>query len=100
MAPQQENHGMSDPIEVDLGTLPEELPLHLAPEAIEQRLADLIRAYVHRRSAALARSVVRHCEALLLHPALRNEPDRLDGLCCLAGHWRLLAAQWGLATRP
>lgn len=88
---------MSYPVHFDLGGLPEELPVHMAPEAIEQRLADLIRAYVHRRSAELARCVVRHCEALLLHPALRNQPDRLDGLCCLARHWRLLAAQWVLA---
>lgn len=84
---------MSNPLDLSLGTLPEDLPVHLAPEAIERHLADLIRAYVHRRSAALARSVVRHCEALLLHPQLRNQPERLDGLCCLARHWRLLAAQ-------
>lgn len=90
---------MSNPIDVDLGALPEELPVHLAPEAIERCLADLIRAYVHGRSAALARSVVRHCEALLLHPALRNQPDRLEGLCCLARHWRLLEAQCGSALR-
>lgn len=89
---------MSHPVDDDLAALPEELPVHLAPEAIEQRLADLIRAYVHGRSAALARSVVHHCEALLLHPALRNQPDRLDGLCCLARHWRLLAAHWRFAS--
>lgn len=88
---------MSNPIDCDLGALGDELPLHLAPETIEQHLADLIRAYVHARSAALARAVIRHCEALLLHPALRNQPDRLEGLCCLTRHWRLLAAQYRVA---
>jgi len=68
-------------------------PLRLPPETIERHLADLIRAYVQGRSAALALAVVRHCEALLLHPALRNQPERLEGLCRLARHWRLLLAQ-------
>lgn len=71
----------------------DDLPVHLHPEAIERRLADLVRAYVHGRSSALALSVARHCEALLLHPAMRSQPERLEGLCHLAGHWRLLSVQ-------
>lgn len=72
---------------------PDDLPGDLPPETIERRLADLVRAYVHRRSAALALSVVHHCEALLLHPALSDQPDRLEDLCRLARHWRLLSMQ-------
>lgn len=75
------------------GPCPHEPPLRLPPETIERHLADLIRTYVDGRSAALALAVVRYCEALLLHPTLRNQPDRLPGLCRLARHWRLLLAQ-------
>jgi hypothetical protein len=71
----------------------DDLPVHLHPEAIERRLANLIRAYVHGRSSALALAVARHCEALLLHPAMRHQPERLEGLCHLASHWRLLSVQ-------
>jgi hypothetical protein len=91
----QETHGMRASIHppTHLSVQPDELPVHLPPETIERRLADLVRAYVHGRSSALALSVVRHCEALLLHPALSDQPDRLDGLCRLARHWRLLSVQ-------
>jgi hypothetical protein len=91
----QETHGMRATINppTHLCVQPDELPVHLPPETIERRLADLVRAYVHGRSSALALSVVRHCEALLLHPALSNQPDRLEGLCRLARHWRLLSVQ-------
>jgi hypothetical protein len=91
----QETHGMSASIRppAHLSVHPDDLPVHLPPETIERRLADLVRAYVHGRSAALALSVVRHCEALLLHPALSNQPERLEGLCRLARHWRLLSVQ-------
>lgn len=70
---------------------------HLAPEALESRLRDLIRAYVRARSAELGRAVVVHLEALCLHPRQRDPAD----FCAyrrLAAHWRLLLAQHGDAA--
>lgn len=67
--------------------------LGLPAETLRQRLGELIRDYVHARSADLARGVARYSAALSLHPELRDEPEQLVGLCRLSRHWRLLAAQ-------
>lgn len=66
----------------------------LAPGTLEVRLGDLIRRYVRGRSAELAQSVVRHIEALYLHPELRD-PALFCAYRRLATHWRWLAAQHG-----
>jgi hypothetical protein len=64
----------------------------LKPAVLEGRLRDLIRAYVARRSAALAEAVVAHLEALCVHVDTRD-----PGLFCayrrLLRHWRWLAHQ-------
>ena len=46
----------------------------LASRAIEERLGDLVRRYVQQRSWGLARAVVRHMEALCLHPDYDGDP--------------------------
>jgi len=84
--------------ESDLETFADELPLHLPPEALKQRIRSLVRCYVHRRSPQLAQQVARCSEALALHPALREAPEDLSAFCHLNWHWRLLAAQCPVAA--
>ena len=67
----------------------------LEPRVLEGRLGDLIRRYVHQRSADLADAVIRHIEALYLHPDLCKDPDRQCAYRRFACHWRCLAAQCG-----
>lgn len=68
------------------------LPLHLPPEQLKARLADLIRASVNQGAAAVAETVVRHFQALSLHPQLGADPDERAAYCRGARHWRGLAA--------
>jgi len=79
----------------DIQVLADDLPFHLPPDALKTRLAGLIRSYVHQRSVQLAETVVRHLEALYLHPALRGATDQQAALRHCARHWRWLAAQCG-----
>ncbi|MGB5832916.1 MAG: ATP dependent RNA helicase [Thiohalocapsa sp.] len=79
--------------EADKAILTDDLPLHLSPEALKQRIRALVRRYTNRRSPQIARAVVQHSEALSLHPALRDQPDQLKAFCQLKWHWRMLAAQ-------
>jgi hypothetical protein len=81
---------MSD---AELQAFADDLPLHLPPEALKQRIRALVRRYVQRRSPQLAHQVARCSEALALHPALRDAPEELNAFCRLNWHWRLLAAQ-------
>lgn len=78
---------------IDIAALDEDLPTHLSPDVIKQRIRSLVRRYVHRRSPQIARAIVRHGEALCLHPALHDEPDQLAAFCRLTRHWRMLAVQ-------
>jgi hypothetical protein len=66
----------------------------IAPQTLERRLSALIREYVRARSASLAQSVVRHIEALCLHPD-NDDPALFCAYQRLAVHWRWLAAQHG-----
>jgi hypothetical protein len=77
----------------DLETLADDLPLNLPAETLEQRICTLVRSYVDQRSPQIARAVARHSWALVLHPALRDQPEQVRGYCRLSWHWRLLAAQ-------
>jgi hypothetical protein len=52
----------------------------LDKQVLEHRLGDLIRRYVRGRSTVLAYSVVRHIEALIRHPDVRD-----PALFCSAG---------------
>ena len=70
------------------------------PEVIEARLGRLMRRYLLRRSAATARRVVRHLEALCLHPDALDRPERRCTYRRLAGQWRWLARQDGAAGTP
>jgi len=79
--------------EADKAMISDDLPLHLPPEALKQRIRTLVHDYAHRRSARIAQAVVRYSEALSLHPALRDQPDQLQAFCRLKWHWRMLAAQ-------
>lgn len=63
-----------------------------------QRLAELVRRSALDGSAQLAATVVRHIEALYLHPDLRSDPGELAAYCRLACHWRHLAALRGGVT--
>ena len=79
--------------EFDLAILAEDLPLHLPPETLKQRIGELVGHYLRRRSPQAARAVARYSQALALHPALHDQPEQLDAFCRLNWHWRLLAAQ-------
>ncbi|MFP4063308.1 MAG: hypothetical protein ACLFNA_10880 [Halochromatium sp.] len=68
------------------------LPLHLPPEQLKARLAGLIRASAKQGAAAVAETVVRHFQALSLHPQLAAELDERAAYCRGARHWRGLAA--------
>lgn len=67
------------------------LPLHLPPELLKARLAGLIRASVTQGAAAVAETVVRHFQALSLHPQLAADLDERAAYCRGARHWRGLA---------
>lgn len=67
------------------------VPDGLASQAIEERLGDLIRRYVQQRSWGLARAVVRHLEALCLHPDYDGDPIQRCAYRRLAQHWRWLS---------
>lgn len=87
--------------EDDFEVLTDDIPNDLALDALKKDLGDLIRRYVRDgRSAALASRVVRHCQALYLHPALRDQPDEQDAFRDLAVHWRRLGAQLGTDKGP
>lgn len=77
------------------------LPLHLPPELLKARLAELIRAAVTQGAATVAETVVRHFQALSLHPELIARGDERAAYCRGARHWRGLAAiDAGAAGRP
>jgi hypothetical protein len=63
----------------------------LASETLEHRVGKLIRRYVQRRSQNLARAVVRHLEALCLHPDYAGDPAQRCAYRRLAQHWRWLS---------
>lgn len=63
----------------------------LPPDAIEQRLGQLIRHYLQTRSPAIAGSVVRHIETLCAHPAFEGGSGELCAYLRLKTHWRWLA---------
>jgi len=67
------------------------LPLHLPPELLKARLAGLIRASLSCGAAAVAETVVRHFQALSLHPQLAANLDERAAYCRGARHWRGLA---------
>lgn len=81
---------MSD---LDLQTLADDLTLQLPTETLKRRIRALVRSYVDRRSPEIAQAVAMHVRALVLHPAVRDQPEQLHGYCRLSWHWRLLAAQ-------
>ncbi len=68
------------------------LPLHLPPELLKARLAGLIRASARQGAATVAETVVRHFQALSLHPQLAADLDERAAYCRGAQHWRGLAA--------
>lgn len=76
---------------LDFQTLADDLPFHLPPTQLTQRLGALIRRYVAARSAELADTIARHLQALYLHPTLRDAPEQ-EAYRAAARHWRLLAA--------
>ena len=67
----------------------------LEPRILEQRLGNLVRRYVRHCSGDLAKAVVRHLEALYLHPLICRNPEQCCAYRRFASHWRLLAAQHG-----
>ncbi len=81
------SNGTADPI-----LALDALPLHLPPEQLKARLAGLIRASVSQGAAAVAEAVVRHFQALSLHPQLAADLDQRAAYCRGARHWRGLAA--------
>jgi hypothetical protein len=79
----------------------ETLPLHLPPELLKARLAELIRAAVSQGATAVAETVVRHFQALYLHPELVADGDERAAYCRGARHWRGLAAlEMGAVASP
>jgi hypothetical protein len=67
----------------------------LASATLEHRLGKLIRLYVRRRSQHLARAVVRHLDALCLHPDYDGDPAQRCAYRRLAQHWRWLSQDLG-----
>ncbi len=65
--------------------------IKLAPREIEIRIGQLIHASLNGRSTAMATAIVRHLEALCVHPDDRRSPEERCILWRLAGHWRRLA---------
>lgn len=65
----------------------------LDPPVIQRRIGRLMRAYLRTRSADLARSIVRHLEALCGHPRLDAGHEERCVYRRLTRHWRLLAEQ-------
>jgi hypothetical protein len=63
----------------------------LATKTLEHRLGKLIRCYAQRRSQNQARAVVRHLEALCLHPDYDGDPTHRCAYLRLAQHWRWLS---------
>jgi hypothetical protein len=66
-------------------------PSALASATLERRLGKLIRRYVRRRSQHLARALVRHLEALCLHPDYDGDPVQRCAYRRLTQHWRWLS---------
>jgi hypothetical protein len=76
---------------VDVDSLADEMPADLPPDDLKRQLGELIRRYVlDGRSTHLANRVIRHCQALYLHPALGDRPDEQDAFRTLAQHWQRL----------
>lgn len=95
--------GMSDSLAstADANFWLDAVPLHLPPETLKQRLAGLIRDAVRQGSASVAETVVRHFQALSLHPALASERDERAAYCRGARHWRQIAwARCQPSTQP
>lgn len=76
----------------DLPIALDSLLLDLPPELLKARLAGLIRASVKQGAAAVAEAVVRHFQALSLHPQLAADLDQRAAYCRGARHWLGLAA--------
>ena len=62
-----------------------------SPDAIRQRLAGLIARYAQTRSPKLAGSIVRHIEAICMHPRFDGDGEDLCDYLRLKTHWRWLA---------
>jgi len=60
---------------------------------LESRLGDLIRRYVREASAEQAESVVRHIDALYLHPDVCRDPEEQCAYRRFARHWRCIAGR-------
>lgn len=84
------NHCCNQPFDTD--PIQETLPLHLPPEQLKARLADLIRCAVTQGTAAIAKTVARHFQALSLHPQLAANLEERAAYCRSARHWHGLAA--------
>ena len=66
---------------------PEETPI----QALEKRLADLVRAYVRERRPLIAKSVVQHLDWLLKHPEYGCDSTHGFAYLRLRRHWQMLA---------
>lgn len=67
----------------------------LQPHAIEHRLGHLLRHYLRTRSPELAVSIVRHIEALCVHPDLAGATNNRCAYLHLKAHWRCLVESEG-----
>ena len=65
----------------------------LEPRVLELRLSELIRRYTRECTLDLAESVVRHLEALYLHPQIAGNHLQQCALRRFASHWRWRAEQ-------
>lgn len=73
---------------------------HLEPGVLELRLGELVRRYTRECSLDLAESVVRHLEALYLHPEVARNALQQCALRRFAHHWRWLAEQHRRGAGP
>ncbi|EXJ14940.1 hypothetical protein [Imhoffiella purpurea] len=62
---------------------------------LESKVGDLIRGYAHEGTAERAESVVRHLEALYLHPEVCRDPEEQCAYRRFARHWRWIAGHRG-----
>ena len=63
-----------------------------SPEQIAATLGLLMRWYLRRRSTAIARAVVKHIDALLVHPDFNAHPDERCVYRRLAMQWRYVVS--------
>lgn len=78
-----------------LATSNEQQLTDFPPDVIERHVGRLIREYVRSQSPDIAHSVLRHIEALCLHPGFEGGSRERCAYLRLRAHWRWIADDAG-----